>query len=221
MDQNQMLDDLCQMVMKGEMDEVKNLSQDALDAGMDPLDILEKGISRGMEAVGDRFESGEAFLPELIMAADTFTNAMEVISPALEASQSNVKKLGKVLMATVKGDVHNLGKNIVTMVLETNGFEVVDIGVDQPTLTIIEEAQRNKVDVIGLSAVMTTTMPYQKELISTLKELGLRDQFIIMVGGGPVNQEWADAIGADGFGATAMHAVSIASQKIKEKAAGV
>jgi corrinoid protein of di/trimethylamine methyltransferase len=217
MDRNQILETLCQKVIDGDIDGIKELSSEALENGVEPLVILERGISKGMETVGKRFETGEAFLPELLLAADAFTSAMEVVSPALEASNDSVAKIGKVLLATVKGDVHNLGKNILATVLETNGFEVVDIGVDQDTLTIIDAAQKNKVDVIGLSAVMTTTMPHQKELINTLNEMNLRNEFIVMVGGGPVSQKWADEIGADGYGKTAMDAVSIAAEKIKAK----
>ncbi len=221
MDKTKMLENLCQKLIDGNMDgiTISDLSRQALDSGIEPLEILENGISKGMEIVGKRFETGEAFLPELIFAADAFKSAMEVISPALEASNQNVEKMGKVLLATVKGDVHNLGKNILATVLETNGFDVVDIGVNQDTLTIIDEAEKNNADVIGLSAVMTTTMPYQQELIDTLTELGHRDNYIVMVGGGPVNQKWADDIGADGYGRTAMDAVSIATQQIKTKRA--
>lgn len=223
MDKNKMLENLCQKLIDGDMDgiTIADLSRQALKSGIEPLDILENGISKGMEIVGKRFETGEAFLPELIFAADAFNSAMEVVSPALEASNQNVEKLGKVLLATVKGDVHNLGKNILATVLETNGFDVIDIGVNQDTLTIIDEAEKNNADVIGLSAVMTTTMPYQQELIDTLTELGHRNKYVVMVGGGPVNQKWADDIGADGYGKTAMDAVSIATQQIKTKKAAV
>jgi len=219
MDKNQILEGLCQMIINGDMAGIKGLSTKALESGIEPLEILENGVSKGMEFVGKRFETGEAFLPELLQAADAFSSAMDVVSPALAASKKTVKKIGKILLATVKGDVHNLGKNILATVLETNGFEVIDIGVNQATLTIIDEAQKNNVDVIGLSAVMTTTMPYQKELILTLNELGIRDEFIVMVGGGPVNQDWADKIGADGYGKTAMNAVSIAAKIIETKRA--
>jgi corrinoid protein of di/trimethylamine methyltransferase len=217
MDKSQMLESLCQKVIGGDNDGIKVMSTQALDIGIEPLEILENGISKGMETVGKRFETGEAFLPELMLAADAFSSAMEVISPALEASNKSIEKVGKILLATVKGDVHNLGKNILGIVLETNGFEVIDLGVDQDTLTIIDAAEKNKVDVIGLSAVMTTTMPYQKELLDTLTEMGLRDKFIVMVGGGPVSQKWANEIGADGYGETAMDAISIATEKIKSK----
>jgi len=217
MDKDQMLVNLCQLVLKGDFDGIKKTSRQALDSGVEPTEIMEKGISKGMEIVGKRFESGEAYLPELLMAARAFSNAMEVVTPALEAGHKNIKKIGKVLLATVKGDVHNLGKNILAKVLATNGFDVIDIGVDQATLSIIDAAQESCADVIGLSAVMTTTMPYQKEVIDTLSELGQRDKFIVMVGGGPVSQAWADKIGADGYGETAMAAVSIAAQRITAK----
>lgn len=217
MDKNQILENLSQKVMAGDTDGIQELSKQGLKNGIEALDILENGISKGMDIVGKRFETGEAFLPELLLAADSFTSAMEVLSPALEKSKENVEKIGKVLLATVKGDVHNLGKNILSTILETNGFEVVDLGVDQGTLSIIEAAEKNNIDVIGLSAVMTTTMPYQQELINTLEEMGLRDRFIVLVGGGPVSQKWADEIGADGYGKTAMDAVSIAARKIENR----
>ena len=217
MDKAQILESLCETVVKGDLSRIKDLCQQALEKGINALEILEEGISVGMDIVGKRFETGEAFLPELLLAADTFTDAMEILGPVLEESKQDVAKVGKVLLATVKGDVHNLGKNILATVLETNGFEVVDIGVDQSTLSIIEAAQKNKVDVIGLSAVMTTTMPYQRELISTLQEMNIRNDFIVLVGGGPVSQQWADEIGADGYGETAIDAVTVSADRITEK----
>ena len=219
MEKSLILDNLAQAVIIGKKDLARDNARAVIDRNIDPLEALEKGISKGMLTVGEKFESGESYLPELIMAADVFNAAMEILKPAIEANQTDIKKSGTVLLATVKGDVHNLGKNIVATVMETRGFEVIDIGVDQPTLSIIDAAQDKQVDVIGLSAVMTTTMPYQKELIDTLQELNIREQFIVLVGGGPVNQQWADEIGADGYGETAVDAVTIATQKINAKKA--
>lgn len=219
MEKSMILDNLAQAVITGKEDLARDNARAVIDNNIDPLEALEQGISKGMLTVGEKFESGESYLPELIMAADIFNVAMEILKPAIEANQADIKKSGTVLLATVKGDVHNLGKNIVATVMETNGFEVIDIGVDQPTLDIIDAAQNNRVDVIGLSAVMTTTMPYQKELIDTLQEMDMREQFIVLVGGGPVNQQWADEIGADGYGETAMDAVSIAKDRIQQKQA--
>ncbi|MGD8208424.1 MAG: corrinoid protein [Desulfobacterales bacterium] len=221
MEKSLILDNLANAVIAGKKDLARDNAQAAIDNKIDPLEALEQGISKGMLTVGEKFESGESYLPELIMAADVFNAAMEILKPAIEANQTDIKKSGTLLLATVKGDVHNLGKNIVATVMETHGFEVVDLGVDQPTLDIIDAAQANQADVIGLSAVMTTTMPYQKELIDTLQELKIREQFIVLVGGGPINQQWADEIGADGYGETAMDAVNIATQKINAKKAAV
>jgi corrinoid protein of di/trimethylamine methyltransferase len=221
MEKSLILDNLANAVIAGKKDLARDNARAVIDNNIDPLEALEQGISKGMLTVGEKFESGESYLPELIMAADVFNVAMEILKPAIEANQTDIKKLGTILLATVKGDVHNLGKNIVATVMETHGFEVVDIGVDQPTLDIIDAAQDNQVDVIGLSAVMTTTMPYQKELIDTLQEMNIRQQFIVLVGGGPINQQWADEIGADGYGETAMDAVTIATQKINANKAAV
>ena len=217
MEKSLILDNLAQAVISGKKDLARDNARAVIDSNIDPLEALEQGISKGMLTVGEKFESGESYLPELIMAADVFNAALDILKPAIEANQTDIKKSGTVLLATVKGDVHNLGKNIVATVMDTHGFEVVDIGVDQPTLGIIDAAQANQVDVIGLSAVMTTTMPNQKELIDTLEELNIREQFIVLVGGGPVNQKWADEIGADGYGETAMDAVNIANDRIKQK----
>jgi len=221
MEKSLILDNLANAVITGKKDLARDNARAVIDHNIDPLEALEQGISKGMLTVGEKFESGESYLPELIMAADVFKVAMEILKPAIEANQTDIKKSGTLLLATVKGDVHNLGKNIVATVMETRGFEVIDIGVDQPTLGIIDAAQDKQVDVIGLSAVMTTTMPYQKELIDTLQELNIREQFIVLVGGGPINQQWADEIGADGYGETAMDAVTIATQKINAKKAAV
>jgi methylmalonyl-CoA mutase cobalamin-binding domain/chain len=149
------------------------------------------------------------FLPELLMAASAFNAAMDILKPELEAQNKSTAKLGTVLLGTVKGDLHNIGKNIVATVLETNGFDVVDIGIDNSPLTFIEQAEKEQVDVIGLSCLMTTTMPAQREVIQTLDEMNIRDKYQVIVGGGPVTQEWADQIGADGYSESAVQAVSL------------
>jgi corrinoid protein of di/trimethylamine methyltransferase len=210
MEKEEILKKLTAAVIDGDNNLARESAQNALTAEIDPLEAVDQGLSKGMEVVGKRFESGEFFLPELIMAADTLNAAMEILKPAIEANKQQVNKEGTVLIATVKGDVHNIGKNIVGTVLETNGFEVVDIGIDQSTLNIIEAAQKYNVDFIGLSSLMTTTMPNQKEIIEVLKEMGLREKFFVLVGGGPVTQKWADEIGADGYGDTAIDAVNVA-----------
>jgi trimethylamine corrinoid protein len=170
-----------------------------------------------MDTIGAEFERGDVFLPELLMAAAAFEAAMEILNPEIEAQQKEVVKLGTVLMSTVKGDVHNIGKNIVSTVLGIHGFRVVDIGVDNSTLDIIQEAQKARADIIALSSLMTTTMPAQREVIEVLKETELREQFLVMVGGGPVHQAWSDEIGADGYGSSAIQAVETAKRLMRSK----
>jgi trimethylamine corrinoid protein len=149
------------------------------------------------------------------MAGETFKVAMEILDPEIKRQQRDVAPLGTVVMTTVKGDLHSIGKNIVSTVLETNGFNVVDIGVDKGALQIIEEAQKVNADAIGLSALMSTTMPAQKEVIDALRELNLRDRYRVIVGGGPVTQEWADEIGADGYGENAVQAVELLTKLLR------
>ena len=137
-----------------------------------------------MDIVGERFSKMEAFLPELMMAAQTFDSAMEILEPEVAARKKEVTTRGTIVIGTVKGDVHNIGKNIVVMMLKTSGFDVHDLGVDVPLLSFVEAAQKNKVDIIALSSLMATTMPGQGEVIEVLKEMGLRDQYCVIVGGG-------------------------------------
>ena len=217
MNKQEILEQLAKAVVEGDKNSARENAQAAVDEGLDPLEAVDRGLSKGMAVVGANFESGESFLPELLMAADSFNTAMEILNPLIEANKQKISKLGTALLATVKGDMHNIGKNIVATVLETNGFEVVDIGIDQSTLNIIEAAQKHKADFIGLSSVMTTTMPYQKEVIETLSEMGLREKFFVLVGGGPVTQKWADEIGADGYGETAVDAVGVAKKLLEKK----
>ena len=210
MRQQVIFDNLAKAIIGGDQTVTKENTQIAVTEGVDPLAIVDLGLSKGMEIVGASFEKGDAFLPELLKASNAFNAAMEILQPMIAANKQKISKHGTFLLATVKGDLHNIGKDIVATVLDTKGFKVVDIGIDQSTLNIIEAAQNHKVDVIGLSSLMTTTMPYQKEVIDTLTEMGLRENFFVLIGGGPVTQKWADDIGADGYGETAVDAANIA-----------
>jgi trimethylamine corrinoid protein len=208
----QILQALAEAVAYGDEDQARENAGEALKQQIDPLEAVEGGLSKGMDVIGEQFELGEVFLPELLMAAATFDAAMEILQPEIEAQGKEITKLGTVLISTVKGDVNNIGKNIVTTVLGIKGFKVVDTGVDNSTLDIIEEAQKARADIIALSSLMTTTMPAQKEVIDVLGEMNLRDQFFVMVGGGPVTQEWGDEIGADGYGKSAIQAAETAKR---------
>ena len=217
MKKGQILNNLATAIIEGDQDLASENAQQALDTRMDPLEAVDEGLSKGMDVVGGRFESGEAYLPDLLMATEAFNVAMEILRPEIEAQKKQVAKKGTVLVGTVKGDMHNIGKNIVATVLETSGFEVVDIGVDNPSLKLIEEAQKARADVIALSSLMTTTMPAQREVIEILNEMNLRDRFRVIVGGGPVTQAWADEIGADGYGASAIQAVGLIKTLLNSK----
>jgi len=217
MEKKEIFDRLVNSICEGDQEGIKSIAKEALDFNIDPLEVVEKGLTKGMIIVGSKFEKGEVFLPEMLIAADTFNSAMDIIKPVINSQGKTLKKAGKVLIGTVKGDVHNIGKNIVTTVLETNGFEVVDAGVDVQSLAIIEEAEKVKADIIALSALMTTSMPGQKEVIDILNDMGIRKNFFVIVGGGPVNAEWAEEIGADGYGDTAFDAVNIINKLISQK----
>jgi len=188
--------------------------QEAASQGIDPLKTIEEGLSPGMVHIGDKFNRGECYLPELIKAADTFNAAMAILEPELKKSGSQKPATGTVVTGTVKGDIHNIGKDILGMLMKTRGFEVIDLGIDVAASTFMTTAEERNADIIAMSSLLTTTMPGQQEVIGLLKERGVRDKYITMVGGGPVNKDWADKIGADGYADTAEEAVRLAEELI-------
>lgn len=212
MEKEQILDNLKSAIVDGDEELAVEQAKAALELQLDPLETVENGLSKGMDDIGEQFGNGEVFLPELLMAANAFKAAMEIIKPELAAQNMQTTQRGTVLISTVKGDVHNIGKDIVSTVLETKGFEVVDMGVDNDTLSIIGEAKKIQADVIALSCLMTTTMPAQREFIEILEEMNLRENYTVIVGGGPVTQEWADEIKADGYGESAVEAPQLVKE---------
>ena len=217
MEEKEILENLKAAIIEGDAKKATENAKQFISHKLDPLHAVEQGLSKGMLIVGQRFERGEAYLPDLLMSADIFNHAMQILRPELERQKREVSERGTVLIATVKGDVHNIGKNIVTTVLETNGFRVVDKGVDISSLNIIEEAEKVKADVIALSSLMTTTMPAQKEVIDALVEMKLRSKYYVIVGGGTVTQQWADQIGADGYRKSAVEAVTLVKELLAQK----
>jgi len=181
-----------------EMDEerAKAIAEDALSQGVDPLDCIEKGLSEGMKVISEKFDNAEIFVPHILLAADTFIGAIDLLSPHIEGGY--VGK-GKVLIHTVAGDIHDIGKNIVAIMLEANGYEVIDLGRDVPVMEVVDASVENKVDFIAGSALMTTTMPAQREIMNELKDRGIREEFKCVFGGAPTTQDWIDEIGADGW----------------------
>ena len=208
---------LADSVLSFDEDMAKDAAQEALDAGLDPLEALEKGLKVGIDTVGEKFSRDELFLPHLIMAADVLKAAVGVLERDLPKEAAQKMKLGTVVIATVKDDIHDVGKNIVSALLSASGFEVHDVGKDVTAETIMGKAVAVDADIIMASALMTTTMGRQRELIEELKLRGLRDRFLVMVGGGPTTQDWADKIGADGYGKTAAEAVEVAKNLLVKK----
>ena len=217
MEKQAILDRLMNDIIDGDKDRAHDSALEAIKAQIHPLEAVEQGLSRGMYIVGERFESGESFLPELLMAADTFNAAMEVLQPELESQKTEVAKLGKVILGSVKGDVHSIGKNIVGTVLNIHGVDVVDMGVDVPSINFIQEAETHKADIIALSAIMTTTMPSQREVIEMLKDMNLRDKYFVIIGGGPITEEWSNEIGSDGCAKSAVASVELVKKLLSKK----
>jgi len=197
-------------IIEGNKQEAEALAREALEEKMDLLEVIEKGYVRGIQTVGDLWERGEYFLPELITSAECMKAAMSILQPELEKAQIQAQSKGKVVIGTVEGDIHDIGKNLVASMLAANGFNVIDLGADVNLERFVEKAEEENADFICLSALLTTTMLGQKRVIEVLKEKNLSPRIKVMVGGAPVNQKWADDIGADGYGENAMKAVKVA-----------
>ncbi|MEM2744609.1 MAG: corrinoid protein, partial [Nitrososphaerota archaeon] len=174
------------------------------------------GLSKGLKEVGLLYEKGEYYIPHLMIAAEIFKENIEKLKPFLSTKETKSKTLGKVLIGTVKGDLHDLGKNLVAIMLSINGFEVIDLGKDVPTELFIEKIKEHNPDVLGLSALMSTTMYEQKNIIKALEDSGLRSKVKVIVGGAPVTKEWAEEIGADGYAENAIEAVKIVKNLLKK-----
>ncbi len=217
MGREEIFEDLFRAIVDLDEDKGREAANKLVKEKLDPLEGIEKGLFRGMNEIGDRFEKLEIYLPELIMAGDVFNAAVEILGPEILARGKSIEKKGTVVIGTAKGDIHEIGKDIVAMLLKTAGFEVHNIGKDVPISTFLQEAEKVKADIIGVSSLLTTTMLGQKDLIDILKAAGIRDEYIVMVGGGPVTQSWADKIGADGYGKTAKDAVSVALELMSKK----
>jgi 5-methyltetrahydrofolate--homocysteine methyltransferase len=195
-------------VVDGDAKQARARTDAALAAGTPPQDILAKALIPAMDVVGSRFECGDYFVPELLIAARAMKAAMEPLRPLLAAA--GAKPIGKVIIGTVKGDLHDIGKNLVAAMLEGGGFEVVDLGVDVPAEKFVEAAAKGEAHLIALSALLTTTMPAMGDAIAALNKAGVRSKVKIMVGGAPITQAFADQIGADGFSDSASSAVHLA-----------
>lgn len=202
-----------------EYDAIPLLVQRALDEGVGATSILDDGLVAGIRKVGEQFRRGEVYLPDMMMAADAWQDGMNLLEPLLAAQEVKREPAGKVVIGTAKGDIHSLGKNIVVTMLKAVNFDVVDLGVDVPASKFADEAEKHKSDIIAVSALMTTTMPQQRDVIEHLEARGQRERYYLMVGGGCTTAEWAEEIKADAFGETAADAVALALAYMEKKGA--
>jgi corrinoid protein of di/trimethylamine methyltransferase len=206
----ELFEKMAEVLIAGKQEEVKSLTQEALDKGAAARDILDKGLLAGMDVVGQRFKAGDMFIPEVLLCARCMHGAMDILKPLL--SEADAAGVGTYLIGTVEGDLHDIGKNLVSMMLEGAGFQVVDLGTNITAQQFVDAVKEHQPDILGMSALLTTTMPRMEETIQALKEAGIRDQVKIMAGGAPVTQDFVDKIGGDAYGANA----ASATEKAKE-----
>ena len=210
----QMHDDL----YDGLQDEIREGVQILLDRGWTPYDVLTKALVEGMTIVGIDFRDGILFVPEVLMAANAMKAGMTILRPLL--AETGAPKVGSMVIGTVKGDIHDIGKNLVSMMLEGAGFDVIDLGINNPVENYLEALEEHKPDILGMSALLTTTMPYMKVVIDAMVEKGIRDDYIVLVGGAPLNEAFSDSIGADAYCRDAAVAVETAKEMVAAKRGG-
>ena len=209
------LDQLQDVVIAGEPDRARELVIQALEAGVAPLAAVDEALAPGMQIVGERFECGESFIPDLMMAAAAMKAAMGILEPELMSRQERREVLGTVVIGTVEGDIHEIGKSLVATMLAAAGFEVHDLGVDVPAGRFVEQVQATGANIVGLSALLTTTMLNQEAVIEALNEAGLREQVKVIIGGAPASADWARTIGADGYAENAQGAVGVVKRLLE------
>ena len=215
MSEQSKLDDLVNAIQTFDPDKVMEATNNALKAGIDPLKIIEDGLTKGLRIVGKKFEDGELFLMHLVAAAEASKKALnELLEPRLAQSKGQRKSLGRVVIATVAGDIHDIGKNIVASMLFAAGFEVHDIGKDIPVDQFVNKTKEVNANIVASSALLSTTMPMQREIVKSLAAVGLRNNVKVLVGGAPVTQNWANEIGADGFAENAIEAVNVTKKLV-------
>lgn len=207
------LADMHELVIAGRQKEVQALTEEYLEEGHRPEDILYKGLLPGMSVVGERFEKGEYFIPEMLLAARALNSGLDILRPLLKDSEAN--PAGKVLIGTVQGDIHDIGKNLVAVMLQGAGFKVIDAGVDVAPERFVELIREHEPRLVGLSALLTTTMPSMEDTIKAIVDGNLRDSVKILIGGAPVTEAYAESIGADGYGRNASVAARVAQQLVE------
>jgi len=199
MSKQEMLGKIIAALMDQDRTETNALVDKALENGVTPMEVLNEGLAAGLQELGVLFAEEEVFLPELLLAAEITTDIMKRLQDKFEAEDTKIEKRGTVLLATVEGDVHDIGKSLVGMIMNASGYNIIDVGKDVPNKKMIELVKEHKPDIVGLSSLLSTTMPAQQEFIEMAKEAGIRDQIKVIVGGAPVSRDWANKIGADGY----------------------
>lgn len=203
---------MAQSVIDGDPDAAADLARRAVEQGIDPLEAINKGFVPGVDYVGEQYARGEMFLPDLVLAGEAMKAAIAVLEPEIARKGGQRQTLGTVVIGTVEGDIHDIGKTLVATMLSVGGFRVYDLGVDVPVGKFVEVAREVQADIVGMSALLTTTMVRQRDVIEALEDAGLRSRVKVMVGGAPVTRSWAQEIGADGYSEDAIGAVAVARQ---------
>lgn len=207
-----LFNEMAQSIIDGENEIAESLARKSIEMEIDPLEAINKGFVVGVNQVGDAFSAGNAFLPELVMAGEAMKVAIAILEPELTRLGTKRDILGKVVIATVEGDIHDIGKTLVGTMLSTAGFEVFDMGVDVPITEIVQKAREEEADLIGVSALLTTTMVKQRDVIEAVDDMGLADKVQVMVGGAPVTRAWMEEIGAAGYSEDAIGAIAVAKE---------
>jgi len=208
----QLFKDMAQSIIDGDAELAEQLAKQAVELGIDPLEAINQGFVIGVNHVGSEFSCGNAFLPELVMAGEAMKTAVSTLEPEMARRGTERQVYGKVVIGTIEGDIHDIGKTLVATMLSASGFKVFDLGVDVSALKLVEKAREEKADIVAVSALLTTTMVRQRDVVEALDDMGLRPQVKVMVGGAPVTREWVSEIGADGYSEDAIGAVQIAKQ---------
>jgi corrinoid protein of di/trimethylamine methyltransferase len=211
---------LAEAVITYDQEAARRAAQEAINAGISPTEVIDNGFRLGINEVGERFHRDEVYLPHLLMAADALKAGVEVLQRSIPKEDLEKMRRGCIVIGTVQGDIHDLGKNIVAAMLTASGFEVIDLGKDVPPEVFVSKAKEVNADIIALSALMTTTMPYQRQVVEELNYQRVRNRFLVVVGGGPVTAKWAESIAADGFAQNASEAVDVMMRLMARKVEG-